>query len=462
MSAARVIAGAVQRALPADYTVYEAQITHDNPDERAVAVYPMGGGREDWGIGSNVPRMIRDRVRIRMRALASDCGWIQPMAHRLRLAALDTPVNEETVGRVYFGSDNWHDGIRQRWIIVRARTDSPPRFTEGRKYTTCDIDIRVTMRPLAALPHEVDLAWAGSPFTVYESESPAAALEVQRLAVTANQRAVFGGTIRSGPAEALTNPADDPFPEGAPQGAFQEAEAGQVLWRNLNVGVDGDNLFDATTTNMIPEAEGGGLVRLLRIIANADNSVSFVTREEFGKDLADNGLFLGRAGGTTYLFRLAGAPRNVGGDLFYDVPAPAGFTTAAATAEAEWDWAFADGTTWRPEPWVSQPPAVPRWSVALKVTDAADTEVFSETWRFPLADGAAFTRLGPIEIDAGEHGGTLVQSILVRDESTPPVGSRMRYAVPVSVEGMIVHGEPGAAVAVQRRAFDAGFSPGFG
>lgn len=439
MSAANIVLAGVKAALPADYddAIFAGWMLNDTPDGRAVAVYPVGGQAEDWGT-FNVPRMVRDRVRVRLRALASDPdGWLNAMGDRLRYAVLATGHYPITTGRLYFSRSTFFD-VSFRWVVVRIQTASPPRLSPGRKYAFLETDFRVIMRPLPELPLRVPLAWAGSPFTVFEQASDTEGVEVARNAVQPG-RVLIGGQITSGPAGPLNNPADDAFREAA-QGAFAEAGPGEVLWRNTGVGVDGSNLFDQTTTNEIPEAEGGGLVTLLRIEAGAGDVISFVTRQEFGKDLSDNGLFIGRLDGTVHLFRLQGAPRNVGGDFYYDTTS-AGLTTAAATAAAEWDWAFADGSTWRAEPWVSEPPAGARWSVSVKIEDGQGSPLASyDDLQFPAGEEVML----PVE-QFGNHGGEVVQRLLIR--SVTPITSRSRYTVRVTVDGLIVHGEPGAPVA---------------
>ena len=466
MSAARIVANAVRRAVPRDYDVRMGQLTQDDPDERAVSVVPLGGEREIWGPGSNVPRMVRTRVRVRLRALANDGDWLDYMSDRVRYAVLATGNFPTTVGRLYFGNTEglFFPDVERQWTVVRVQTWASPRLTEGRRYSLMDTDFRVIMRPLPSLPVQDRLTWPDERYTVFEQAGDG--FEVARSAVRADRRAIIGGALSSYAPGPLTNPADEAFPAGAPQGAFPAAEAGMVLWRNLNVGVDGSNLFDATTTNDVPEAEGGTNVRLLRIVANADDSVDFVTREEFGKDLADNGIFVGRAGGVTWLFRLAGAPTNIGGDLHYRTT-PAGFVTANAVAEASWDWAFVDGSTWRPEPWQSEPPAGARWTVTVRLTDGqggliADVELprddpNTDAVAFPVRDSDGEPRplaMGPIAAAPGsgdgQHDGVVVQRLIVTDVSPGGINARSRYTVAVEIDGLVVHGEPTAAADAPR------------
>ena len=458
-AAADIVSAGVRAAVPPDYddAVFGGWMLNDTPDGRAVAVFPVGGQTETWGVGSNVPLIVRDSVRVRLRANADDPdGWLNAMGDRLRYAILDIGNFPVTTARLYFSRATFLDGIRFMWIVVRVQTASPPRLTAGRKYSFVDTDFRLIMRPRPMLPHRVPLAFAGSPFTVFEAAGSEDAVEVQRLAVEPGE-VHFGGQLKFGAFGPLTNPPDDAFPDGAPQGPFPGAEPGQVLWRNTGVGVDGTNLFDATTTRDIPEAEGGGLVRLLRIVRNADDSVSFATRERFGKDLEDAGIFIGRAGGTTYAFRLTGPPRVVGGDNLYDATAP-GFTSAGVAGETEWDWAFVSGETWQLTPWESQPPPGAAADVTLTATDSGGEQLFSETWRA----GAAID-LMPVTVTPAD--GEFVLTLEVRDASPTPIGARMRYTLDVSVDGLIVHGEPTETVPTAPPAesgHDVGFDTGFG
>lgn len=480
MSAARIVAANVNAALPDDTLAYEGQFTHDNPDERAVAVYPVGGQRSIPVIGTNIPRVIHDRVRVQLRALADDAGWawLHAMADRLRYMTLSNETRIQTPpARLYFspgvvaGEGSFAD-VRQTWYVIRMLLQAAPRFTPGRKYTLCDVDFRVVMRPLAVRPSQVALAWDGSPFTVYEQrppgDPPPPAVEVQRTTVAAG-RVLVGGRIRFGAPGPATNPPDDPFGV-AGQGPFPGAAAGEVLWRNTSVaprttgsgGTREVNLFSATTTNTIPGAAAGGTVRLLKVVLNDDDSVSIVVNQRFDADLELNGLFFAREApnGPVYTLALAGPPVNRFGDLHYDVTPPpdAGFKSATAAGVNLWDWAFVDGQTWETEPWTSQPPAGAKWRLTWRLQDEQGND-HPRTDLLDLAyDGPGTRIVQPVQVLEG-HTGTLVQSISLVDASTPLVGRRGRYTVPVVADGLVVHGEgaePPAAVPPAAEASEFG------
>lgn len=484
MSAARIVAGAVAAALPEDYCPVIGQFVNDNAkDGRAVSVIPLGGAREVWGIGGDVPQLIRDRVRVRLRALADDNDWLNEMSDRVRYAVLALGSEPTTRGRVYFSPDTWfpyrpggaEDEVAQTWLVVRVQTDTPPSHVDGRRYSRIDIGFLVIMRPLASRPLRVPLAWRGSPFLVREASSTAPAVEVQRTAV-ADGRVIVGGQFRFGAPRPATNPPDEPFPDGGVQGSFPGAAAGEVLWRDTSVatrttGSGGSrevNLFTGSL-NDVPHQTGGAPVRLLKVVLNANDTVSIVTRDRFDPGLEANGLFFWRIAGmdAAWTFPLAGSPVTRVGDFHYDVAPPpaAGFRTALAEMANLGDWAFADGRTWRTEPWQSEPPTRARWQATWVLTDGVGNQLASRSLLgrddTPLGDGAGRTLLAiaqPAEVM--DHGGELVQTVTLRDESDPPVTARGRYTVPVTVDGLILHGEDVAAPAPEA-AGQEGFNIGY-
>ena len=471
MSATRVVASVVQAALPDDYRVHEGALeAHQVAGEQSVAVFPMGGRQETWGLSRRLPELVHDRVRLRLRAPSdSNTAWLHAMGDRLRRIVLQVSGTRAVVDRLYFGSNAFADDVNQTWADLIIVTDQAARFNTGRKWTTCDIDFAVTMQPAPVRPLRTPWAWRGSPFLVYEAGSGAAAVEVQRTAV-ASGRVLVGGRITCRNPMPATNPPDDPFPAGAPQGGFPGAAAGAVLWRDTSVGTETTgtggsrevNLFTGSLDD-VPRRAGGGTVLLRKVVLNANDGVSFVTSGRFEPELEQTGIFFWRIAGadTVYTFPLAGAPVVRVGDNHYDVTPPPveGFRTAIAEMATLGDWAFADGRQWRTEPWESQPPAAGRWRATWTLSDGVGNELHSQPILFgETSDRELTARVHP-PIAVTDHGGELVQTLTLRDESTPPVNDRGRYTVRVTLDGLVVHGEDATTPAPD--SGDEGFDVGY-
>ena len=461
MSASRIVQTVVRDVVPPDYKVFLGEtVAQENATDQYVSVYPVAGSRDEYGF-QELPIFAKPRIRVRLRGHADTAGdWLDAMGDAVLLAVQRTPRSVSALRHKYFHPQSWLEGVKHTWDDIIVRTVLNPRLSGGRNFSNLDIEFEVMMRPDVVRPVDVPWDWSGTPFTVYETASTAAPAAVQRVAVDPG-RVMIGGLIQAGAVQGAVNPPDDAFPDGARQGEFPNAQAGEPLWRNTSVGTGSSggvvNLFDTSSTNDIPRAAGGGTVILRMIRLNNDDSVTFILHgntRRFEAALEQNGIFIGHVpGGATYTFPLAGAPVTRAGDYNYDVTPPAdeGFRTAAAAATTQWDWAFVDGRTWETEEWTSTPPANPRWQIDWRVTDDAGTELFHDTFRleqFKERGGVLELPLKPQVVTPTD--GAVRQTVALRDTVTgaAAIGPRNRYALPLTVTGLVVHGED-APAAVQ-------------